>query len=141
MACPYFEPVEPQGGARRPQDTMLPLGRCWGGVCRSDPDSPHVPSPHTLRSYCNLGYARDRCLRFPAAAAGDAVRFSITSDADGRIRLYHVVERDHLPLAHGPLEFVTDTGVIEGAAPARVSLQAIAYVRSYLDQRAAFPGR
>ncbi len=141
MACPYFEPVEPQGGARRPQDTMLPLGRCWGGVCRSDPELPHIPSSQTLRSYCNLGYARDDCPRFPAAAVGDAVRFSIMGDAGGRIRLYHVVEHDHLPLMHGPLEFAADTGAIEGAAQAGVALQALAYVRSYLDQRAAISRR
>jgi hypothetical protein len=142
MACPYFEPLEPNRGVSRAEDSMLPLGGCWTGVCRSDPGAPFRPSAQTLRALCNLGYARQSCTRFPAGAEGDAVRFTVAADYGlGLIRLYHVVERDHLPLCHGALVYSAPAGSIDGASSPAVASLALAYVRSYLHRKALVSSR
>src|SRR5712691_7429407 len=108
MSCPYFDPVTPRSGGSGPENSMLPLGDAWAGVCRAAPDDPWQPED-TFQPLCNLGYARDRCARFPretgAGTGPDAVRFAVSADNGATIRLYYVIERDHHPFAHGPLEF------------------------------------
>ena len=84
---------------------MLPLGDAWTGICRAVPDQPFLPGDSLLDAFCNLGYARGHCPRFPAGHGPDAVRFTIVSDDGAALRLYYVLERDHRPFAHGPLEF------------------------------------
>jgi len=97
MACPYFYPVEARGGS-----PMLPLGDSWTGVCRAGGGEPFQPGDASLKQWCNLGYARGECPRFPAGdGGGDAVRFTITGCEGGAVGIYYVVERDHHPLAHG----------------------------------------
>ena len=45
---------------------------------------------------------RARPLRhFPVSSAADAVRFSVTDDRDGCLRVVYVFEKDHAPLSHG----------------------------------------
>jgi len=75
-------------------------------------------------SCCNLGYARGRCPRFPSGEGPDAVRFTISDDSDpGNVRVYYVIERDHHPFAHGPLD-------LSAAAPL-LARQGAAYLESY----------
>jgi len=110
----------------------MPLGDAWRGVCRARPEGEWLPEPGILEQLCNLGYARDRCTRFPDEGP-DAVRFAISQDQDGLIRLYWVVEKNHLPFAHGPLEYARAEGCFRTAHPdARIAQQAQAYLSSYL---------
>jgi hypothetical protein len=121
---------------------MLPLGACWDGRCHAADGAPFLPSGSILRTLCNLGYARETCPQFPGGAAADAVRFTISQDDGGRrIRLFHVVERDHLPVSYGPLEYVSETQTVEGAAHAGIANQALAYVRSYLHYQTSQASR
>jgi len=125
---------------------MLPLGDAWSGFCHAVPDSPWQPGSETLYPLCNLGYARGRCPRFPAGDAPDAVRFTIRADLGSSLQLYFVLERDHLPVAHGPLEFVPSHAAPGDAAasgafrPApdhpAVARLARAYVDSYFRRKA-----
>ena len=112
---------------------MLPLGDAWDGVCRANPESPWQPDEITLLSHCNLGYARGCCPRFPAGEGPDAARFTIAADGAETVRLYYVLERDHRPWAHGPLEYSRSSGSFpeESAGEATLAL-ARAYVESYL---------
>lgn len=136
MACPYFDPVEPRGGPR-PQDSMLPLGGHWRGVCAATAGAPARPDDAMVHT-CNLGYARGACPHFPGGAAPDAVRFTISSDAGERILIYHVIERDHHPYTHGPLAYSRALDAIEGLGPdAILARQALAYVHSYLHRKSA----
>jgi hypothetical protein len=122
MACPHFYPVESLGGS-----AMLPLGDSWAGRCCADRDHPEQPE-NTLS--CNLGYARGQCCRFPDDAGADAVRFTISHrDATGLL-LYYVMERDHHPFAHGPLEYSFTAG-FRPMDNALLQRQATAYVESY----------
>ena len=117
MACPYFYPTQARGGS-----PMLPLGDSWAGVCRACSEEPFQPDSAALKQWCNLGYARGECPRFPDIDGGDAVRFTITGcEAGGEVGIYYVVERDHHPFAHG-------AGYPEDATLRR---QAEAYVESY----------
>jgi hypothetical protein len=134
MACPCFYPVERirQTGNNAPPG---PLGDVWAGICRARPEGEWLPDAATTQQLCNFGYAREKCPRFPGDGA-DAVRFSISKDQDGVIGIYWVVEKDHLPFAHGPLEYShAAAGFILPHADARVGQQAQAYISSYLRRK------
>jgi hypothetical protein len=135
MCCPYFDPTEPRGAGG---SAMLPLGGEWAGLCRADPGAPVQPDEAGLRGLCNLGYARGVCPRFPAGEGPDAVRFTVQAADDARLLLYYVVERDHHPYAHGPLEFRRALGTLVNPPDNELlDRQALAYVRSYFLRRAA----
>ena len=132
MACPYFHAVKARSQTDHSRSAMLPLGDAWEGICRAIPEQPWEPGEATLLTCCNLGYARGCCARFPDDTGPDAVRFTITGDDDAGIHLYYVLERNHHPLAHGPLTF-SAPGAIEGApaADGAALRLAVAYVASY----------
>jgi hypothetical protein len=138
MACPFFYPLEPrEPGTPHP---TLPLGDAWAGSCRTLPDAPWQPEDPTLRTLCNLGYARGACPRFPSGDSPDAVRFSVMHDEGEHVRIYYVVERGHLPFAHGPLEYSRRRAAFaDPPADANLDRQAAAYVSSYLRLRAEKP--
>ena len=116
---------------------MLPLGDAFAGTCCAVSGRPWQPDPASSRLLCNLGYARGRCDRFPPDTGPDAVRFTIRRDEGAILHIYYVLERDHHPFAHGPLEFVPATGTF-AATPAspQFDQQARAYVASYLRRKA-----
>ena len=118
---------------------MLPLGNFWTGVCRAMPGEGCAPVEDVVRALCNLGYARGQCPLFPAGDHGaDAVRFTIRKDDGRTLHLYYVLELDHHPLAHGPLEYSL-AGAAFVSAPTNpiVCRQAEAYVASYLRRKNA----
>jgi hypothetical protein len=130
MSCPYFYPVEPRACA-----AILPLGDRWTGVCRAVPDLPWQPDEAVL-GLCNLGYARGTCSRFPSGEGPDAVRFMVSRDDGASLRIYYVLERDHHPFAHGPLDYSVAWGTfVNPPDDGTMSLQARAYVESYLRRR------
>ncbi len=112
---------------------MLPLGDAWDGVCRAVADSPSQPDETTLLSFCNMGYARGCCSRFPEGDGPDAARFTIAASEPETVRVYYVFERNHHPWSHGPLEF-SRAGVPCGdqSAGEPTLRLARAYVQSYL---------
>ena len=142
MACPYFFPVEPRACADSARFSMLPLGDSWAGQCRADPEHAAPPPEASLHTLCNLGYARGSCSRFPASHGPDAARFSLTLDAGSRLGMCYVLECDHLPFAHGPLEYSVEMGAFV-APPAGGVLrrQAEAYVQSYLRRKDENPAQ
>ncbi len=113
----------------------MPLGDAWSGVCRAAPGNEWTPDAATVQQFCNFGYAREKCGRVPADAP-DAVRFGISDDQNGLIRICWVMEKDHLPFAHGALEYSRAEAGFRAAHPdACVAQQAQAYVSSYLSRR------
>jgi len=135
MACPCFFPVERIRQANGKKTPPMPLGDPWTGMCRAAPDREWLPDANTLQQLCNFGYARQKCARVPADAP-DAVRFTISHDRDGLVRIYWAMERDHLPFAHGPLEYSRAEARFRIAHPdACVDQQARAYVGSYLHRK------
>jgi hypothetical protein len=137
MSCPYFYPLEPRTSVGNGQNARLPLGDFWTGQCRAVPLHPCQPDDAALRPLCNLGYARGNCPQFPALPElPDAVRFTIAADQGSLLQLYYVIERDHHPFAHGPLEYSTALGRFS-SLPDRENFdrQALAYVESYLRRK------
>jgi hypothetical protein len=131
MSCPYFYPVEP-----RASTAILPLGDRWAGVCRAVPDLPWQPDEAMLQRLCNLGYARGTCARFPSGDGPDAMRFTVSRDQGASLRIYYVLERDHHPFAHGPLDYSVASGAfVNPPAGETMSRQAQAYVESYLRRK------
>lgn len=119
---------------------MLPLGDRWAGICRANPGSAATPpaqaGENSPRSLCNLGYARQECPRFPGGDAPDAVRFTVSRDDGAALHLYYVVERDHQPFAHGPLEFSPSSAAFTNAPPGEtLRNQAAAYLDSFLRRK------
>jgi hypothetical protein len=134
MACPCFYPVD-RIAQTETKSPPAPLGDIFTGVCRARAEGEWLPDPVTARQLCNFGYARARCPRFPGDGA-DAVRFSISKDQDGFIGIYWVVEKNHLPWGHGPLEYSREAACFTLAHPdARLARQAQAYVSSYLRRK------
>jgi hypothetical protein len=124
MPCPFFLP------ASRLADFAtgaMPLGDSYGGECSADPGA-LIPID-TLRSCCNLGYARDYCER-AARSEADAARFMIKSDSAGSVRVAWAVERNHHPVAVGTVTFP-----LAGACSTAIERQAQAYVDSYLRSK------
>ena len=135
MACPYFYPVERAPLAQGKQTALMPLGDVWSGICRARPDAEWTPDPHTIHQLCNFGYAREKCGRVPAAGP-DAMRFSIAGDRDDLIRIYWVMEKAHMPFAHGALEYSRAEAAFRTAHPeACAARQAEAYMTSYLRRK------
>ena len=133
----------PQALLGSTRTAMLPLGDLWTGECRSQPGQPCQPDEAAIRPLCNLGYARGNCARFPASPEiPDAVRFTIARDEGALLRLYYVIERDHHPFAHGPLEYSPASSAFDGL-PDRENFarQAWAYVESYLRRKSEAPAR
>lgn len=137
MSCPYFQPHEPgsPGGASR--SSMLPLGDFWSGHCRATPSGLYQPDHATQYRLCNLGYARGSCDRFPVGGGPDAVRFNISSDDGGPIRIAWVIERDHFPFSHGSLAWSLESGDFLPPLPdEHLVRQALAYLASYRRRKA-----
>lgn len=109
----------------------LPLSDPWRGVCRAQAE-PYDPPERAQRELCNCGYARGRCEHFPADTAADAVRFSITTEQDGIVRLVYVVERDYSPAEHGLLEYSIAESRLDGQVSEVLAAQARAFLASYL---------
>ena len=94
-----------------------------------------MPEPESLRSFCNFGYGRGR---FAADSritnSADAVRFTVSRDDGATVGIYYVMERDHHPFAHGPIEYSRASRSCEPGAHGLQSL-AEAYVASYLRRK------
>lgn len=112
-------------------------------MCHADAGHAVLPDDSALHRFCNLGYARGLCPRFPAADPGpDAARFTLTQDDGASLRIYYVLERDHRPFAHGPLEFTTAGGAFaESPAGGLTARQAAAYAASYLRSKSEGPAK
>jgi hypothetical protein len=110
----------------------LPLGDAYTGECRCDPVALE-PEDTVLRAYCNSGYARGKCGRFPNDTRADAVRFNIASDSDDVIRLQYIFEKGCWPVDHGDASYSV-AGHAFTAPPADevVRRQADAFIESYL---------
>jgi hypothetical protein len=135
MACPCFYPVErarADARSRHAGRPIPPLGDIWCGVCRLAPEDEPQPAPINSQQFCNFGYAAGQCPRFRAGLP-DAVRFCVSHDQSGIIRIQWVIEKDHLPFAQGSLEYSRERADFTAAhADARLTRQAQVYVSSYL---------
>ena len=133
MPCPYFVPMAQLAWPSAPK---LPLGDAYTGVCGAEAGNPIDPVIAVQRDLCNLGYARGRCSHFPDADVADAVRFAVARDDAGLIGISWVVEKDHHPLAHGPLEYsVASAAFVTPQSTEAVRRLAAAYVASYLRRK------
>ena len=132
MSCPYFYPVEARSGS-----PMLPLGELWAGECMAAPGAAQPPG----QTCCNMGYARGRCNNFPEGDGPDAARFTISQFNHSRhegsaLGIQYVLERDHLPFAHGRLDYSTQAGGFAQAPPSgTLARQAQAYAESFLRRK------
>jgi hypothetical protein len=142
VACPFFLPsrrLEAAGWVRPPR---LPLGDSYAGACHAHPAEIAEPPEARQRELCNCGYARGRCERFPGDSAADAVRFSVSGDQGGLIRLVYIVEKDHVPAEHGTLEYtIAETHLGGPRISELLAAQARAFLESYLGRRAGPAGR
>ncbi len=124
MPCPFFLPVS------RLADFVpgpMPLGDSYGGECSADPGA-LIPID-TLRSCCNLGYARGCCER-AAQSEADAARFMIKSDSAGSVLVAWSMERNHHPVSVG-----TVTLPLVGECSTAIERQARAYADAYLRSK------
>jgi hypothetical protein len=127
MACPFFCPRERMEDDASRKPFGIPLGALFRGECHGS-NEPWTPEQHHLRTYCNFGYARGRCDRFPADAPADAVRFLITADHDSFIQVDYVFEKDYYPAGKGTL-------TVPGSGTGILHRQAEAYAAVYWERK------
>lgn len=135
MACPYFFPKEKCFTVGWAFPSRLPLGAGFCGTCRAGGEEAEVaPDDATLRDFCNLGHARG-CSRMPVQRRADSVRFAVAADTGQRIVLNYVYDLDHLPVAHGQLEYdCVGQRWLSMVADACLERQAECYLTMYLDR-------
>ena len=114
----------------------LPLGDPYYGNCVALPADLFAAPEAVQRALCNCGYVRGSCVRFPGDAVADAVRFSVQAGAKGRVRMIYVLEKDHVPVEHGEMEYDASSKELTGRhASVPVEAQARAFAESYLRRR------
>ena len=119
--------------------SRLPLGDGWHGLCAAPGHAGQQPTDEQQRDNCNLGYARG-CARLPQQRPADAIRFSVVTDHQGRIRMRYVFELAHQPGEHGTLEYDTAAGQWVVTHPeARVQRLAECFLESYVRKLKGAP--
>ena len=131
--------------------SRLPLGAGFCGTCRAPTPAwaksaqsggpgaagegaEATPDDAALRDFCNVGYARG-CSRMPVERRADSVRFAVTADKGERVILSYVYDRDHLPVAHGQLEYdCIRQRWLSAVADACLERQAECYLAIYLEK-------
>jgi hypothetical protein len=120
MACPFFRPLRPIEWS----SGRAPLGAMFEGECERRGTA--------AARFCNFGYARGSCAEFPDNSAADAVRFSVTGNADGIVKIVWILEKDHAPVEHGFLEFMESTSAFVAEPEGVLGVQARVFVENYL---------
>lgn len=139
MACPFFLPQKRIENPLWPHPVRLPLGDGWSGQCTAPGHEGVQPGEEELKDGCNLGYAR-ACPRLPGERHGDAVRFSLARDREGKLAVQVVCEIAYAPAGHGMLEFDVAAGRWSSAHPdARIQKMAECFLESYLRRKQAAP--
>lgn len=135
MCCPCFSPRLPRPAVAGEACAPLPLGDLWAGVCLAQPEDPVEPGD-ALLTLCNLGYARGACPRFTADTAANAVRFAIAADDGHSLEIRYAVERGHLPLDCGQIQYrLAEDAFQPPLAATAFAGQARAYAASYLRRQ------
>lgn len=93
------------------------------------------PDESHLRSFCNVGYGRGACVRFPRDAGADAIRFHIREESSALIRIQYVAEKECWPAGGGAVEYSIASREIVGSADPIVARQAGVFVESYLRRK------
>jgi hypothetical protein len=136
VACPFFMPTRTLDRDIWINPPRLPLGEPYYGTCVARPSELYSAPETVQRDFCNCGYARGECGRFPEDSAADAVRFSIKGDSGGRLRLVYVVEKDHAPVEHGEMEYDgVRKELVNGNMSELLKAQARAFAESYVRRR------
>lgn len=128
MACPYFFPMarfEDRAWAIAPR---LPLGDPFTGECRAQ-TAAIMPDESTLRQWCNRGYGRGECDRFPGDGEADAVRFHVSVHEGTLLQIQYIFEKSCWPVRHGVLEY--RAGLVQ-TTDTILDRQATAFAESYL---------
>jgi hypothetical protein len=133
VACPCFYPVARLLGWLEPP--LLPLGDPYEGVCHAVPGEEWVPGEIAVRDFCNMGYARGKCTRFPMNGSPDAVRFTAVHAAGGALEIRYAIEREHAPAGHGVLRYSVSSQTIEQCEDPLLRRQAESYAASYLRRK------
>lgn len=87
-----------------PHRQRLPLGDGFVGRCMAPGRDGVTPDEAALKEFCNIGYASG-CAHLPADRKADVVRFAVVRDGGDTLSLDWVLERAHLPVEHGKLEY------------------------------------
>ncbi|MGI9073230.1 MAG: hypothetical protein ACR2JB_18395 [Bryobacteraceae bacterium] len=133
MPCPYFEPhniaAQQQNGNAR-----LPLIDEYDGLCRAA--SEPIEAPVELRfRYCNHGYSKGSCERFPSSEVRSSLRYHVVGRTESALEFICIEEQNYAPLAwHRVQYFFAGERLQPELADACIQAQAIAFCQSYLKR-------
>jgi hypothetical protein len=137
VACPFFRPVARLEDGAWPQAPRVPLGDPCRGYCTAHADESVTPGAEELRSFCNTGYVKGRCGRFPNLPdVPDAIRFSLEQDCGGSLTLMYIEEKEYAPLRFGTLSYDVLGGTFaEQSEPENLRAQGHMFATSYLTRK------
>jgi hypothetical protein len=118
----------------------MPLGDAYRGQCYADPAREWTPDAEILVGFCNMGYARSRCPRFPLDEGPDALRFAVSADDGERLSIRYAAERNYEPHSSGSVECRAADLRLSEPVPSPLSRQIAAFAESYLRRKAAHDG-
>ena len=131
MPCPYFEPQTIVRDAQHPR-ARLPLLDEYDGLCRAQAIPLHAPTELRF-AYCNQGYSRGYCGRFPADDGRSGLRYTITSRNAATLEILWIEEQEFVPLRWHSVRYLPASSQFD-PEPSNECMRAqlLAFCRSYL---------
>ena len=133
MPCPYFQPQRVATAARH-ASARLPLFEEYDGLCHAT--GTPLAAPADLRfQYCNHGYSRGACDRFPGAEVRSGIRYDVVRRTPVALEILCVEEQNYAPLTWHSMQYFFEGERIEPKLTDEcVRAQLLAFCRSYLKR-------
>jgi hypothetical protein len=131
MPCPYFAP---RSIAARPQNpnARLPLIDEYEGWCHAGSEPIEAPAELRFR-FCNHGYSKGCCERFPSREARSSLRYHVANAVDNTLELVCIEEQNYAPIRWRKFQYSSGSQRLEPEPEdACTQAQAIAFCESYL---------
>jgi hypothetical protein len=133
MPCPFFAPrniVAKQQNV----NARLPLLDEYDGLCHARPEPIEAPAELRFR-YCNHGYSKGSCDRFPSGEVRSSVRYDVLRQSRSALELVCIEEQNYAPLRWHTIQYFLGRERLEPEVDdVCTQAQAIAFCRSYLSR-------
>ena len=136
MPCPYFQPRRVASDPRH-IGARLPLIEEYDGLCHASGAALAVP-PELRFPYCNHGYSRGSCDRFPAGELRSGIRYTVVRRTPAALEILYVEEQNYVPLAWHSIQYFPDNDRLEPQLSDEcIRAQLVAFCHSYLKRFSA----
>lgn len=115
-------------------NARLPLIDEYDGVCRANCEP--VTAPSELRfSYCNHGYSRGGCDRFPSHEELCCLRYDVVGRSETTLSVICIEERNYAPVRWHRVQYLFASDEFDPElADGCMRAQALAFCRSFVSR-------